>query len=165
MSRTREFQQRGKAVRIQEVGDLFAVRAGELTGRRALDTAAVVKAVPGLSKPAVDAFRDAGWEFVRSPAGAPAARRLYVKSGGRPVLGTDRLTVKLADDLKPAEAEALLARHGGRVVERLKMAPNLYQVAVEPAADRDALDVAGELTAEKSVEFAEPEFLEAIGGR
>ena len=164
MSRTRQFQQRGKSVRVEEVGDLFAVRAGQLTKGRALDTAAVVKAVPGLSKPAVDAFRDAGWEFVRSPAGAPAAR-LYVKSGGRPVLGTDRLTVKLADDLTPADAEALLARHGGRVVERLKMAPNLYQVAVEPEADKDALDVAGELTAEEAVEFAEPEFLEAIGGR
>ena len=165
MSRTRQFQQRGKPVQVEEVGDLFAVRTGLVT--KALASDAVVKAVPGLSKPAVDAFRDAGWEFVRSPeppTEAPSAR-LYVKSGGRPILGTNRLTVKLTPDLKPADAEALLARHGGKVIERLTFAPNLYQVAVDPPAGKDALDVAGELTAEPSVEFAEPEFLEVLGRR
>jgi hypothetical protein len=165
MSRTRQFQQRGKPVQVEEVGDLFAVRTGLVT--KSLGPEAVVKAVPGLSKPAVDAFRDAGWEFVRSPEpppGLPAAK-LYVKSGGRPVLGTNRLTVKLTPDLKPADAEALLARHGGKVIDRLKFAPNLYQVAVDPPAGKDALDVASELTAEPSVEFAEPEFLEVLGRR
>jgi hypothetical protein len=167
MSRTRQFQQRGKPVQVEEVGDLYAVRAGHITKARALDPDAVVKAVPGLSKPALAAFRDAGWEFVRAPqppAGAPTTR-LYVKAGGRPVLGTNRLTVKLAADVKPADAEALLARHGGTVIDRLTFAPNLYQVAVNPPAGKDALDVAGELTAEPAVEFAEPEFLEVLGRR
>jgi len=165
MSRTRQFQQRGKPVQVEEVGDLFAVRTGLVT--KSLGPEAVVKAVPGLSKPAVDAFRDAGWEFVRSPeppAGLPAAK-LYVKSGGRPVLGTNRLTVKLTPDLTPADAEALLARHGGKVIDRLKFAPNLYQVAVNPPAGKDALDVASELTADPAVEFAEPEFVEVLSRR
>ena len=165
MSRTRQFQQRGKPVQVEEVGDLFAVRTGYVT--KALGPDAVVKAVPGLSRPAVAAFHDAGWVFVRSPeppAGLPAAK-LYVKSGGRPVLGTNRLTVKLTPALKLADAEALFARHGGKVIDRLKFAPNLYQVAVDPPAGKDALDVAGELTAEPAVEFAEPEFLEVLGRR
>jgi hypothetical protein len=163
MSRTRQFQQRGKPVQVEEVGDLFAVRTGYVT--KALGPDAVVKAVPGLSKPAVDAFHDAGWEFVRTPEPPAAAAKLYVKSGGRPVLGTNRLTVKLDADVKPGDAEALFARHGGTVIDQLKFAPNLYQVAVDPPAGQDALDVAGELTAEPSVEFAEPEFLEVLGRR
>ena len=165
MSRTRQFQQRGKPVQVEEVGDLFAVRTGLVT--KSLGPDAVVRAVPGLSKPAVDALRDAGWEFVRSPeppAGLPAAK-LYVKSGGRPVLGTNRLTVKLDAAVKPADAEALFARHGGTVIDQLKFAPNLYQVAVDPPAGKDALDVAGELTADPAVEFAEPEFFEVLGRR
>jgi hypothetical protein len=163
MSRTRQFQQRGKPVQVEEVGDLFAVRTGLVA--KSLGPDVVVKAVPGLSKPAVDAFRDAGWEFVRTPEPPATAAKLYVKSGGRPVLGTNRLTVKLTPDLKPADAEALFARHGGTVIDRLKFAPNLYQVAVDPPAGKDALDVAGDLTAEPSVEFAEPEFLEILGRR
>src|SRR5690349_13237122 len=122
MSRTRQFQQRGKPVQVEEVGDLFAVRTGYVT--KALGPDAVVKAVPGLSKPAVDAFRAAGWEFVRSPEPPAAAAKLYVKAGGRPVLGTNRLTVKLVPALKPADAAALFARHGGTVIDQLKFAPN-----------------------------------------
>ncbi|HKB04708.1 MAG TPA: hypothetical protein VKD90_20965 [Gemmataceae bacterium] len=166
MSKTREYTLRGKPIAVQELLDVVAVAADQAGGLRPLDAEDVTRASPGLSRPAVEAFRDAGWVFVRAtdPTPGPVAK-VFVKPGGRPALATNRLSAKVADSLSEAETQALLARHGARIVGRLKFAPGLYQVEVEPPAGKDVLDIAAELTAEPAVEFAEPELLEVIAQR
>src|SRR5262245_60214119 len=119
MLKTRKLKLRGKPAHVQEVGDLYAVRgpSADLAGS-ALDAASVVSAAPGIQQAALEALQKAGWQFVRAeqppPAGAPVAK-VFVKSGGRPVLGLNRLTVKLTDKMTESQAKELIAQHGGRI--------------------------------------------------
>jgi hypothetical protein len=158
----RTYQVRGKQVRLQELTDLAAVRSERGTGRVKMATKALDAVAPEVPLPQLRAFEDAGWAFVPRARAAGGAK-VYLKSGGRVALGTNRLTVRVAGKRSEEEARELLARHGLTVVERLKFAPNLY--VVEVPAGQDALEAAERLTASGDVEFAEPVLIEHLPGR
>jgi len=157
----RTYRMRGTQVHLQEVVDLAAVRSAS-TGRPRVLTAAAVGAIAPEAESQVRAFESAGWEFVPRHQAADGAK-VYLKSGGRVALGTNRLTVRVAGECSDKEAAELLACHGFAVVDRLKFAPNLF--VVEVASGRDAIEAAERLAASGEVEFAEPELIEVIPRR
>ena len=178
----RTYRVRGKQVNLQELADVAAVRpdtarsapaaapAGPalLSARpeppppRAARPLAMKGMAPDAALPQVRALEAAGWVFVPRDDAAGGAR-VYLKPGGRVVLGTDRLSVRVDAGRSEEEARQLLSRHGLSVRERLKLAPNLFVVSVPPG--EDPLDVAARLTASGDVVFAEPELIEVLPGR
>ena len=176
MTRARQLKIRGKPVAVDEVPGLYAVNRGAGPVERvddplalpALDVESVVASAPGMRRAPIEALQHAGWRFVRSPeqprVDGPVAR-LFVFAGGRPALSTNRLIVGFKPAVADAEAARVLARHGGRVIEKLSFASGLYHIAVDPPPGEDVLDAAAALDAEDEVEFAEPEFIETLSGR
>ena len=158
----RTYQQRGKQVHLQELTDLTAVRLERPEGRGTVSAPALESIVPEGTLPQVRAFEDAGWAFV-SRLQATDGAKVYLKPSGRVALGTNRLTVRVVGRYSDVEAREMLSRQGFAVVDRLKLASNLFVVAVP--AGHDAVEAAGRLTGSGEVEFAEPEFIEAISGR
>jgi thermitase len=79
-------------------------------------------------------------------------------------LGSDRLTVRLAENLTEQQAQALLEASALVVVRRLRFAPNLFQVRVKPGP-KHFLNAALDLSADPRFLYAEPEFIEHIPGR
>ena len=132
--------------------------------RQALDNVA-----PEISLPQVRAFEDAGWVFVAGPEyperPATARAKVFVRQGGRLALGTNRLVAQFQGDPSEQGADELLRPYGCRVLERLSFAPGLFRVELTEQARGDALDVADELSASGVCKFAEPEFIEMLGGR
>ena len=181
-TRERSFQSRGKQVVLQELSDLVAVRSkppragtaaasakgvsaaggGAAAAKRTARPAAPPDAPPE-ALPQVRAFEDAGWSFVPRRQAGDGGARVYLKSGGRVALGTDRVSVRVAGDRSETEARDVLARHGFTVLDRLKFAPNLFVAAV-PAGE-DPLEAVARLAATGDVEFAEPELIELFTGR
>jgi hypothetical protein len=157
----RTYRVRGRDVHLQELADLAAVHGTPATVRT-IPMAALISMAPESVLPQVRAFEDAGWQFVPRHQSIEGAR-VYVKSGGRVALGTDRLTVHIVRNRSLEEAESLLSHKGFRIVDRLKFAPNLFVVQA-PKGD-DAIDAAKTLSADNAVEFAEPELIEIISGR
>ncbi len=102
-----------------------------------------------------DAFEQAGWVFVQPSdevrgaleagnevAGAEIVGKVYQQSGGRLLVETQRLTVRLSDELTEAEAEQILSYSGVLIEKKLKFAPNLYEVSV--GGGRDSISVSVE---------------------
>jgi hypothetical protein len=73
------------------------------------------------------------------------------------------LTVQVADEQTAEQAQQLLQSHGFQIIDRLKLAPNLFVVKVP--AGHDSVDAAQRLAASAEVKFAEPELIEMIPGR
>jgi hypothetical protein len=182
MPRERTYKTRDRTARLAELPNLFAVPAGSASGGAEqvaggqqakndappLDAQSVAQADNRIDSAQVQAFQAAGWQFVRPAAQTEASKglmKVFVRPDGRLVIAPNRLTVKLADALTEADVERVLAQHGCRVLHRLKFAPNLYEVAVEPGAAKDVLDVAEDLAAVPGVEFAEPQLLEQFANR
>src|SRR5262245_12486044 len=158
----RTYQVRGKEVRLQELPDLVAVQSKAPKQLQTLAVDDLEEIAPQAMLPQVRAFEDAGWEFVSREKSAEGAR-VYLKQSGRVVLGTDRLTVRINANRNADEAEEFLVRNGFQVVDRLKLAPNLFVVQI-PDGD-DPIEAAKRLSAAPEVVFAEPELIEAMSGR
>ncbi|HYN88358.1 MAG TPA: hypothetical protein VER55_07500 [Ardenticatenaceae bacterium] len=132
--------------------------------------ASVPHVIAARASPAdVQAFENAGWVFrERSseelPEGVPQAK-VFVKSGGRLALATNRLTVKLRGEPSEDEANAILEPFGCYVAEQFKFAPGAFQVVCRDQARGDVVDVANQLMDSGLVEEASPDLLEAMGGR
>lgn len=122
------------------------------------------------------AFEQVGWLFVRPSdtiarsiargepvTGAAEVRRDYRSKGGRTLIGTDRMTVRLAPGLDEEAVVRLLIRHELEVVNRLRFAPNLFEVTVPRGVDPLGLSV--QLQDNESFVYAEPEFIEHIPPR
>jgi hypothetical protein len=171
----------GKEVRLRELTDLVALRppergsapASRRAGRQAhsrLQSRALDAIAPEVSLPEVRAFEDAGWVFVpavrskESPAGDTRAK-VFVKQGGRLALSTNRLVVQFDGAPSREEADERLRPYGCRVIAALDFAPGLFRVEVGDEAKGDTLDVANELVSSGVCKFAEPELIEAVGGR
>ena len=135
--RERSFVQRNKRVQLWELTDVVALRERDDTRRsrhkRHIPTA-IAADVPASQW---HAFEKAGWVFQERsagelPTGVPQAK-VFVKPGGRVVLGTNQLTIQLPDDPSEEQTNRLLQPYGCRGVERLKFAPGLFQVAMTEA--------------------------------
>jgi len=167
--RERSFVQRNKRVQLWELTDVVALREEDDT-QRSHRKSHIPKAIPA-DVPASQwhAFEKAGWVFQERssgelPEGVPQTK-VFVKPGGRVVLGTNQLTIQLPNDPSEEQTNRLLQPYGCRVVERLKFAPGLFQVALAEQAQGDALDVANQLVEAGLATFAEPVLIEAIGPR
>ncbi len=88
---------------------------------------------------------------------------MFRHASGRIFLGSDRLSVRLRADLTADAAAAVLRARGLEVLNRLKFAPNLFEVRVAPG--KDFLEASVELSANPDFEYAEPQFIEHIPGR
>jgi hypothetical protein len=177
----REYTMRGQLLSVEELEDVVAVKlradAPLVEDELVRAFGATTDALPGAADDTQrSAFVAAGWRFViptpairlaitaRSDvAGAEAVQRVFVRPNGRVLLGTDRLSVRLRDDMSEAQALGAIASAGLDVVNRLRFAPNLYEVRVRPGAD--FLDVSMRLSEDASFLYAEPQFIEHIPGR
>ncbi|HEY0463032.1 MAG TPA: S8 family serine peptidase, partial [Polyangiaceae bacterium] len=174
-----EYMMRGKKHSVEELVDVVAVKPQT----RETDEAAlrihgeVSNKLPGISGDKErQAFLDAGWWFVKPTESARKAalegsgsadgagiQRVFVQPQGRLLLGSNRLTVRLKKALTETQALAVLAAEQLDIVQRLKFAPNLYEVRVRPG--RDFLAASLELAGKADFEYAEPQFIEHIPGR
>ena len=170
---------RGQVVEIEELEDLVAVMPGDADRRAEVlvpEERQADVAGPGLDAQQLAAFEKAGWIFARPSTrladaavsrtevdGVAAVQRVFRKSNGRLALGTNKIAVRLRDELSDAEVVDVLSNHGVTAVKRLRFAPNLFEVRVAPGAD--FLEVARHLAEDAAVEFAEPQFIEHIPGR
>lgn len=176
----REHIVRGNVVEIEELDDLVAVQPDDRTQSRAdvLERLGTERspAPADLAPEEAAAFERAGWIFTRSTSqlrvaadsrhavsGAAAVQRVFRKQNGRLALGTDKVVVRLRDDLSEAEVDEVLGAHGVQAVKRLRFAPNLFETRVRDGAD--FLDVSRELAADPRVQYAEPQFIEHLPGR
>ena len=154
----RSYQLRGKQVHLQELTDVTAVHLGQAGSSTAGPSAAMEGLVPELAMPQVRAFEDAGWSFQSGRQPTDGAK-VYLKPTGRVVLGTNRLVVRFSND----QGRETLARLGLTVIDQPKFASNLFVVTVPH--DLDVVEAAERLASSAGVEFAEPDFIEAIPGR
>src|SRR5687767_6801279 len=90
----RIFPLRGKQVHLQELADVVAVRT-EPSLKRLASGPALESLVSEEALPQIRALQNAGWSFVSSQQATEGAK-VYLKSGGRVALGTNRLTVRVA---------------------------------------------------------------------
>jgi hypothetical protein len=165
----RSFLKRNKRVVLQELVDIVAFR--EEAGHESAPSTGSTPDLTarGVSAEQVRTFEDAGW-VLREPAlGKPPAgmrqAKVFLKEGGRLVLGTNLLTVQFREDMPEKQANAMLQPYGCHVLERLTFAPGLFQVAVTDQAREDAVEVANQLAASGFLEFAEPQLIEEMGPR
>lgn len=159
----RSYRRRGKQVHLQELTDLVAVRS-ESTGTSMATpmVAGLAALIQSANLQQVRAFEDAGWAFV-SRQQATNGVKVYLESNGRVALGTNQLTVRIAHKYSEDQAKDLLTRYGFSIVQRLKLASNLFVIAVP--ADLDVLDAAARLVDSGEVDFAEPDLIEVISAR
>jgi subtilisin family serine protease len=121
-------------------------------------------------------FQKGGWLFVEprsqvrkaaddfSPAaGAQAVRHVYEGANGT-LVGTNRVTLQLAGDVPPHDAEKILAEDGLRIVRKLAFAKNLYEAEISVAGP--ILETIGKLQElPLRYRFIEPVFIESLGER
>jgi subtilisin family serine protease len=169
---------------LEQLEDVIAIELGdESRAERAEDFGEILaldEEVRGenldVDEEQLGAFTTAGWVFVRpteetdravdrgeTPAGAQSAGRVYRTDEGRLYVLTDRLTVRLAEDLSGEKVTATLDDAGLEVIQELTFAPNLYEVRV--TGDADPLDVSVELHDDQRFVYADPNFVEHIPGR
>lgn len=193
MKHERSFLQNGRIIQVKELPDLIALRLpnsnspqmsanktrsrGYRSNQIGSDKTSirlpyvVLGAIaPEVPLPQVRAFEDAGWVFVKPSESVAATNhvaraKVFVKSGGRLALGTNKLVVKLREDVTEEQANEILEPYNCWVIEKMRFAPGLFRVKINEDARMDALDVANQLISANICEFAEPELLEVTGGR
>ncbi len=169
-----------KEVAVEELDDVVGMKTdvdGE--ARTALlRTMGEQYAVPAAAKDRSewDAFEPAGWLFVRATpttraaivaqtrvAGVQAAARVFRHPRAVSFSARIRLSVRLRDDLTDEQARVARDRAGLTIANRLKFAPQMYEVVVAPG--RDFLQASIDLSANSDFQFAEPQLIEHIPGR
>ncbi|HSJ48092.1 MAG TPA: S8 family serine peptidase [Gammaproteobacteria bacterium] len=175
----REYVVRGKHVTLEELEGVVAimpVARGRAAEEVARDFGRMAKAPADVDENEWRAFATAGWVLVRPSAevsralearaavdGAEAVQRVFRHPSGRILLDTGRLSIRLRATLSEDQARAALEAADLDVVNRLKFAPNLFEVRVRPG--RDALQASLELAGQGDFEYAEPQFIEHIPER
>lgn len=158
----RTYRVRDKQVHLRELTDVVAVRSTSAGDRGMVAPETLKRIAPKADLSQIRALERSGWTLVPRERATDGAK-VYLKSGDRVVLGTNRVTALVSPNYSEEEAKSLLERQGLQVVQRLKFAPNLF-VATIPD-DVDPLKEVLRLSSLDGVEFAEPEMIESIGGR
>ncbi|NEQ95583.1 MAG: S8 family serine peptidase [Cyanothece sp. SIO2G6] len=176
----REYIVRNERVSIEEIEGIVAILPREREASQADLSQSFGEILEASSRagenPDWQSFENAGWIFVRPNDvvqraldtgsrinNAEAAQRVFRHSSGRTFLGTDRLSVKLRAEMSEEEVSAALDAANLEIVNRLKFAPNLYEVRV--TGDRNFLQVSVELAGNSDFLYAEPQFIEHIPPR
>jgi hypothetical protein len=159
----RTYRVRNKNLAVDELPDVLAVRASspQASFRRELVDRAQ------------EAFERSGWQFVpsslvsergaRTPSPWSAVARIFRRPTGQLVLNANRASAKFRDDVARAVVDTMLGKLGAHVVASLPVARNLFTIEVD--RPRDVFEVLTTLNADPRCEFAEPDFVEALGGR
>jgi subtilisin family serine protease len=82
---------------------------------------------------------------------------------GAPIVYTENLFVKFADQVTPSQCEEALSARGLGIKRRLTYAENAYFVGGEPGIGRDIFAHADELLARGDVELCHPELVREMG--
>lgn len=154
----RKFVRKKKIVQVDEHDEWVAVRGVEPMEKGPTPPAFI--GTPELIK--------AGWRFLRPQDVSPLLKAEKAKvfvTKGRILLAPGRVVAKFEPSQTSEEIDQLLAPLDLRVVGKLSFAPNLFEIEPRGTELRDALEVAEALGRIRSCEFAEPIFLEFLGGR
>jgi hypothetical protein len=177
---TRRYYRRGQVVEVEEIDGLRATLAAPDTdldffplGPDTEGGANIDADAAGL--PEFAAFQEAGWRLrqtfpqsehddlhLASPEDAPG-QRVYRTDDGSVAVGSNRLVVRLSDDMTPEAVRDWTANRRLEVLRHLPFAPNIVQVLV-PTASHE-LELARQLGEDPQVLYAEPEFIREIGQR
>jgi hypothetical protein len=167
---------RDKLVEVEELENVLAVRP-ERTDAPGLQMLQSVGKVAKLdvNRRHEEAFQKSGWQFLEADdelhaymqakhlAAAVRTAKAYRNSDGHLFVGTDHLVVKLSPELTEAQVQEKLAANGLAIIEKLRFAPNLYEVAVESGVD--IMDKSVQLHSQPDFLYAEPQLLRHIGAR
>ena len=176
----REYMSRGKRVAIEEIDDVIGVKTDvegdartavvRTMGERYLRAGVFFGSIGmgGLRARGVALRAGNGCRTQRDHGPHAGRRRAGGRQGlstpeGSHLLGTNRLSVRLRNDLTDEQAREVLGRAELTIATRLKFAPQLYKVVVQPG--RDFLEASLDLSAHPDFQFAEPQFIEHIPGR
>jgi hypothetical protein len=152
----------GHIAGLKEMTDVVAIPPTKRS------TAAATPVASEVSPSELEAFRDAGWEFVPATADESiGARRVYRGNDGRLVIDGGQVSVRFAPDTTDRVVEQILSTHGLTIGRKHGFGPKLFDVT--KSDDREspinAVDVAKELAGHPEVEYAEPVLIETIPGR
>lgn len=125
--------------------------------------------VKGGARNDLQTFVQAGWHFVADDRRGKKEklRQVYRDKGGRLLIEGRQLTVRFAPETDDARITELLLSYGLAVSRRLGFAPKLYQVSrlEDVAPSGDIVELARRVSRNPEVLYAEPAFIEALGGR
>jgi Subtilase family len=172
----------GKTIKLEVDPDLVAVRAqrgrslreGPVPPREAalLDEMETVLSFP---QAGVEVYRHAQQssrsteelrrELHDSPATRFAGRVLVDEKSREPVLYTENLFVKFADDKNRDGCLEVLREAGLTVKQELPYATNAFFVAAPEGTGQGVFDIADELLERNDVEYCQPELVRRLGER
>lgn len=186
------FRLRGKEVRMASVEGVAAVRPSAAARSRAagsrarlvrqfggpaLDTSRGGRFGLDLPSRNRQLFERAGWLFVdaNDPVSraapitrtavddAEAVQQVFVDRSGNMQISSDVITLQVDTDVAESEAQQRVAGDGLRVLRRMLLAPNTFEVSAMD--QRPLLELVQELQDKPYYRFAEPMLLQAITGR
>ena len=174
--------QNGKTIQLEVDPDLVAVRARRGRSLREgpvpppeaalLDEMETVLSFP---QAGVEVYRHAQQsslsteelrrELHESPATRFAGRVLVDEKSREPVLYTENLFVKFADDKNRDECLEVLREAGLTVKQELPYATNAFFVAAPEGTGQRVFDIANALLGRNDVEYCQPELVRRLGER
>ena len=176
----REYYSRGERKSVEVLDNVVAIKVAPDTRGLAPDAEGfgteALAADAGIPRETLEAFQNADWLIVEpaadltrsieeglSPVGTENVGVVIRRENGTVGIATQRLNVQVAEQFSEAEAEAIVADAGLRVVNKLRFAPNLFEVDAGPG--EDSLAASLRLHEDSRFEFAEPAFTEHIPAR
>ncbi len=178
----REYYIRGQRKIVEEIEAVNAIKTNlneqeklslENRGLHFNSTSRI--AAEGMPEDTRQAFEKANWIFVESsddinrvmmtelPINTEDSGKVIKRSNGRFAVITRRLSVQLDPSIDTGEAERILNEQGFSIINRLRFAPNFYEV--ETVRHNDAMEASVELNSDKRFLLAEPSFIEHIPQR
>jgi thermitase len=173
----REYYSRGERKSVEVLDDVVAIKVASDVRGLAPDASGFGTEAraedAGIPQETLDAFQNADWLIVepaadvtrsldagRPPVGTQDVGVVVRRENGAVGIATQRLNVQVAEQFSDAEAEAILTDAGLQVVNKLRFAPNLFEV--DAGAGEDSLAASLRLHDDSRFEFAEPAFTEHI---
>jgi subtilisin family serine protease len=152
----------GEAIEVEKQSDRFTVQSASPEQLERLREIAGVRGIRRVSRQVhkVETSQtdlDDVMAAMRSDAFRAVVHHAYKPRGseGTVYYLTDRIVVEFAAKATPAQIEALLAKHGLRLLKEYAV-PNTVLVQVTRASGANPLKIANRLAAEKLVVYAEP---------
>ena len=159
----RQYYIRDRLITVEEIENVRAAQVETDERGQALESssaygrsAAAALRDANAATETVEAFERANWYFTKPAAAmrglmdsgepvdnAPQTGKVVVRADGSIAVDTARLSVQLNSEYSEEECEAILDEKNLQIVNRLRFAPNLYEV--QALARADAMEVSVEL--------------------